>query len=422
MAFNLIENLVVSLLNISPRLQSVATGYLLALMLEAAKNTQSFASSITNKAQSQFSRFLNQHKALAIASLDLLAKQFALSQAPLRHPIIPGVTWTIALLIDATLHPRSSRHLQNSQRFNHGQGFVIGHQWTNVVLYINNQVIPLPPIPFYSKNECKRRKIAYKTEHERILEFFQNFDLTEYVGEYFADEVVVLTDSGYDDKVLQAAILAKGWDFVSSLKANRGAKSLHAHAAGKKKWPRVDDLFWATRKTSPWKTVVVPTDGGKKRRKFRARKLVGRIKGIAQDVALVCSEKSGKTKGRRFFVCSVSGLDQGTIIRLYSKRWAIELFHRTTKQQLGMLDAGVRRFDAQVSHVHWAYCAYILLHQLEIEGATTLLEKQRRLTKMVAKAPWQGKLRSIDLARNQFGGRQRQDQLVTAALREAMAA
>jgi hypothetical protein len=39
----------------------------------------------------------------------------------------------------------------------------------------------------------------------------------------------------------------------------------------------------------------------------------------------------------------------------------IELFHKTVKQHLGFEDVATSSFDAVMSHVHWVYCAYILL-------------------------------------------------------------
>jgi hypothetical protein len=40
----------------------------------------------------------------------------------------------------------------------------------------------------------------------------------------------------------------------------------------------------------------------------------------------------------------------------------IELWHKSVKQHLGFEDVATHTFDAVVSHVHWVYCAYILLH------------------------------------------------------------
>ena len=46
----------------------------------------------------------------------------------------------------------------------------------------------------------------------------------------------------------------------------------------------------------------------------------------------------------------------------YRLRWAVELFHKNVKQHLGFEDVATSGFDSVTCHVHWAYCAYILLH------------------------------------------------------------
>ena len=43
-------------------------------------------------------------------------------------------------------------------------------------------------------------------------------------------------------------------------------------------------------------------------------------------------------------------------------RWAVELFHKSVKQHLGFEEVAPHGLDAVMSHVHWVYCAYILLH------------------------------------------------------------
>ena len=414
-AKDLIKKLVASHLEIPSRLMDVVAGYVMSLMLESPKHTQTFASAVTDRNQTQYSRLLTDHGDLAKNSLADLGQTTGRAIAkPGRELLVVGAPWTIAIIIDATLHPRSSLHVQNAQRFNHGQGFVVGHQWTNIVISINGRIIPLPPIPFWSKNECKRRGVTYETEHERLKSYLEQLNLSAVAGSYEEDEVVVLTDSGYDDKKLQNTILSRGWDFLTSLKSSRGSSSTNQTHG----YRRVDDLFWTMRKHAPWQTVRVEVDGGKKRRKFRARKLVGHIKGITQEVAIVCSEKSGKT-GKRYFACSRSGIAVGAMVRAYSKRWEVELFHRVTKHQLGLLDAGVNDFDTLTAHIHWVYCAYILLHELEVPSAKTLTDKQRRLTILANNGPWEDRLRSIVAAKTQCGGREGQQILMGMALRQA---
>ena len=422
MAITIIKTLTDRLLNIPTRLQNVVNGYLLMLMLEADKHTQTFAESVTGIDQTSFSRLLRMHGELAKMCLEELAMAAAKTLAKNRPLLVNGVPWTIAIIIDATLHQRSSLHVGNSQRFNHGQGFVVGHQWTNIVLYINGIVVPLPPIPFWSKKECKRRNVPYKTEHERLIEYLNQMNLANHIGFYDPKEIVVMMDSGYDNKLLQEAVLARGWDFLSSIKKVRSVRTSNEKLNGVKKGRQVDELFRAVKKQSPWKTVRVKTDGGKKRRRFRARKLKGYLKGVSSEVAIVCSEKSGRTKGRRYFACSQAELDVGVIIRAYSIRWAVEMFHRTAKGQLGMLDASVQDFNALTAHIHWVYCSYLILHELKIADAKSLLEKQRRLTKLAHNEPWEKKLKKVLASKNQFGGRQRQERLINEALQDAMAA
>ena len=100
---------------------------------------------------SLFSKMLQSHVKVAITTLDSLSKtqarQFAKTLAR-----VNGLPWKIVIIIDSTLQHRASLHPENAKTFNHGQGYVIGHQWTNIVLVLGDMLIPLPPIPFYTQN------------------------------------------------------------------------------------------------------------------------------------------------------------------------------------------------------------------------------------------------------------------------------
>ena len=203
------------------RLFDTACCYLISLMLPADKHSQAFASKISDKHNSLFSNLLSKSLDVSTDVLNRSSRKRLKRLMKKRRAIAPGAPWQIAIVIDATLHKRSSRHISNAQRFNHGQGWVIGHQWTNIVIVINGQVVPLPPIAFYTKKECRKRGLAYQSETDRVVSFLENLDLEDLLGSHSSSEVVVLTDSGYDSKKLQSTILRKGWDFVCSLKSSR---------------------------------------------------------------------------------------------------------------------------------------------------------------------------------------------------------
>src|SRR5207248_146113 len=148
---------------------------------------------------SLFSRMLRSPSQVATTTLERLSKtqarQFATTLARLS-----GLPWKIVIIIDSTLQHRASLYPENAKTFNHGKGYVIGHQWTNIVLVLGDMLIPLRPIPFYSKRYCQTHNLTYQSEHERVGEYLRALALENYIGSYDRREVLVLADSGYDDK------------------------------------------------------------------------------------------------------------------------------------------------------------------------------------------------------------------------------
>src|SRR5215831_15949408 len=99
------------------RLARVCTSYVLFLMVATTKHSLTEAARFSGLHPSLFANLLQSHAQVAIT----------------------------------TLESRASLHPENAKTFNHGKGYVIGHQWTNVVLVLGDMLIPLKPIPFYSK-------------------------------------------------------------------------------------------------------------------------------------------------------------------------------------------------------------------------------------------------------------------------------
>lgn len=405
------------------RLVNVAIHYLAMLMSEASKHTLSYASQTSGLSVSSFSRFLMGHEDLAKLGLSRQARRTLKAiAAKERRRLVPGELWTIGIIVDATLHPRSSRHIQNSQSLSHGKGFTIGHQWTNIVIVVNGRTVPLPPIPFFTKGERRRRKLKNKTEHDMVIERLTSLDLEELVGPYSSSEVVTLLDSGYDDKKIIKAIQSRGWTAVWSLKSNRSTLTNSEYQAGIHRGRRVDQLFRAVRKQAPWINIRPKANTKNRKRKYRARELTGRVAGIATDLKLVCSEKSGRTKGKRYLACTKSTATARTVVLCYEIRWRVETFHRTIKSRLGMTEAGLSSFDAISAHVHWVYCAYLLLEEMEVGSASSIEEKQRILSRQIAAAPLVETIAAIVATRTQYGGAQRAKKLAAAALESRDAA
>jgi hypothetical protein len=119
---------------------------------------------------------LQSHAAVATSTVERLSKKQAKQVAKRLHTL-KGLPWKIALLMESTLQHRASLHPENAKTFNHGKGYVVGHQWTNIVLIINDLLIPLRPIPSYSKRYCLEHALAYQTEHERVVDYLSKLNL-----------------------------------------------------------------------------------------------------------------------------------------------------------------------------------------------------------------------------------------------------
>src|SRR5918994_1534246 len=238
------------------RLERVCTGYLLFLMVVTTKHTLEEAARFSGWHKSQFSRLLKCHPNIAAQTLESLSKQQA-KRLSITLEAVKGLPWKIVILIDSTLPNRSSLHPENWKKFHHGQGFVIGHQWTNVVLILNGTLIPLRPIPFYSQRYCREHDQAYLSEHERVVNYLSNLNLDDYIGPHRSRDVVVLTDSGYDNKKIENAIADKRWAFIMALSKTRTVKSetLYHSSPKSKQWLSVE-LFFRHHRRLKWSVTV----------------------------------------------------------------------------------------------------------------------------------------------------------------------
>ena len=387
--FHTLRDWIIKELNVKQRIQIICFWYVLSLMMISRKHSLEFAAEVSGSDKSQFSRFLKDHFNIAVLTLTDLSKRRAKEYSKALEKL-KSLPWKVAFIIDLTGQGRSSRHSDNVQKHNHGNGYFVGHQWTNIILLINDMIIPLPPIAFYSKKYCRENGMEYKSEHLRVIEYLQSLELWACIQEYHPEDVVVLADSGYDDHRIEKAVMERGWDFIIPLKIKRSVKSNPEYLKTKHNegWKQVKEFFKAHRWLK-WETVRLFTSGEKRRRKeFRIRHTIGWLKKVG-PVQLVCSEKKKAARGeRKYFACSHLTVKPRQILVGYGLRWTIELFHKAVKMHLGFEDVSTKSFDSVIAHVHWVYCAYILLHS-ELPGisssAETLSERQRYVMSILVK-------------------------------------
>jgi hypothetical protein len=398
------------------RLERMCTSYLLFLMVVTTKHSLEEAARFSRLHKSLFSKMLQSHSKVAIATLESLSTTQARQFSKVLQRV-NGLPWKIVIIIDSTLQHRASLHPENAKTFNHGKGYVIGHQWTNIVLLLGGMLIPLRPIPFYSKRYCQTHDLTYQSEHERVVTYLRTLALEDYIGSYDRREVLVLADSGYDNKKIEKAIADHGWNFIIALSKTRSVKSeaLSLTTPQSQQWCHIDTFFRRHRRLK-WNTIRLTTHGNKRKRMdVRVRHTSGSLRSVGK-VELVCSELRNRPDGRRkYLACNDLRATARQIVMGYRLRWAVELFHKSVKQHLGFEDVATHGFDAVISHVHWVYSAYILLHMSPpglAPGVQSMGDKQRALQQGLADKEKRHILQKL----TQIGGVQR----YKAELRQAL--
>jgi DDE family transposase len=241
-----------------------------------------------------------------------------------------------------------------------------------------------------------------------VVAYLRALDLADSLGSYDRREVLVVADRGYDDKKSEKAIADKGWHGIIALSKTRRVKSeaLALTTPTSQQWCHIATFFRRHRRRT-WTTMRLATHGNKRKRMdVRVRHTSGSLRSVGK-VELVCSERRNRPDGRR---TSLAGNDLRAtarqIVTGYRMRWAVELFHKTVKQHLGFEDVATHGFDAVMSHVHWVYCAYILLHMSPpglSPGAQSIGDKQRALQQGLADKEKRQILQKL----SQIGGVQR---------------
>ena len=222
-----------------------------------------------------------------------------------------------------------------------------------------------------------------------MVAYLRTLNLEDYIGAYDRREVLVLAASGYDDTKIAQAIAAKGWHCIIALSKTRSGTSeaLALSTPTSRQWCHID-MFCRRHRRRKWDTMRLATRGNTRTRmEVRLRHTSGSLRYVGK-VELVCSDWRHRPDGRRK---SLAGNDLRAtarqIVTAYRIRWAVELFHKCVKPHLGFEDVATHSFDAVMSHVHWVYCADILLHLSPPDlasGAQSMGDKQRALQQGLA--------------------------------------
>jgi hypothetical protein len=166
-------------------------------------------------------------------------------------------------------------------------------------------------------------------------------------------KVIVLFDAYYLCPVVTRACEAQKFGYVGVAKRNR---NFFPHGRDRDK-----------RKVGRYGANVLAKDGRQvsvEGKKHRLAERVGRLSRLGQ-VKLVFSRRPGE---RGWIAMATNQLRWGmkTVLTHYLKRWGIEVFWKTSKQNLGLGDYQFLRYRAVERYLHLVLIAHLLLTHLGI--------------------------------------------------------
>jgi hypothetical protein len=248
------------------RLERVCTSARLFLMVVTTPPALAEAARFSGRPTSPCSKLVKAQSPVAVSTLESLSKNHAQHVATVRQKW-QELPWHLALGVERTLHQRASLHPATAKTFQHGQGWVVGHPWTHIVLRLHALLMPRRPIPFSRQRYGRAHGLAYGTEQDLVVDDLQTVTLADESGSSDPREVVVVTARGDDQKKLPPAIADQPGPCLIALgKTRRVHSAMCALTTPKAKpwWPMA--TFLRQHRRLPWHTIRSTTHGTQRQR------------------------------------------------------------------------------------------------------------------------------------------------------------
>ncbi len=253
------------------------------------------------------------------------------------------------LIFDDTIQekPYTDENEVMCWHYDHSKGRVVqGFNLLNCLYHVDEISIPVAfelikkPAEYSDLKTRKRKRASLVTKNELMREMVQVCMQNQLKFRY------VLFDVWFSSKENMRFIKeTHKKDFICGLKCNRlVALSEEDHQA--KRFTRIEDL--------PWSEEMAFT---------------GWLKDVPFPVRLVrqvFTNKDGST-GTLYLACSDTTLTREAILTVYKKRWPVEVFHKSLKQNAALGKAPVRRVTTQNNHVFAALYAVYKLECLKMK-------------------------------------------------------
>lgn len=243
----------------------------------------------------------------------------------------------VFLILDDTIVEREGKKVEETQaHYNHSvDDFVVGHQFFTAI--VGTQSLKLPLFPqLYSKKTDSKIDMANRLTDKIIATIKVD---------------TILFDSWYSDKKMIKKCMTKGVRVACPIKTNRRISLQNGI------WFSLSDFSKSIARKKHPIIQYEKTD-------YKIASYEAKLNGIPFIKLIISREWDKKKKrwGKAVHLISTRILDSPEeIIRIYSIRWCIEVYHRDIKQNLGFADAYVRKKEGIARHAIFVTLAYAVL-------------------------------------------------------------
>ena len=184
----------------------------------------------------------------------------------------------------------------------------------------------------------KRRKLAQTKAPDAMMTLLDTAAAAGLNAEY------VLFDAWFSNPAQITAIKSRGMDVIAMVKRSSRIKYEYC---GKKL--NIKEIYSKNRKRR-----------GRSRYLLSVNVMVGKEEPIPAKI--VCVRNKANRKDWLAFICTDTSLSEEEIIRIYGKRWQIEVFFKTCKSKLNLIgECHSLSYDALTAHVAVVFTRYMLL-------------------------------------------------------------
>lgn len=300
---------------------------------------------------------------------------------------------------------KATRHLEAvCYHHDHNDGSKTKPKFVNGFVYVEIH-IQIGPIGFtwdtrLYLRECVIRKLNRQRDPDKHLHYRSKYALAHAILTELAAllpkgyQVYVLFDSWYSSAKLIKFCRRQGWHVVCAIKSNRRIDK-----------KRVDDHDRTLRHKHYQKVELLALDPLRPAPVYYTRTVTGHLENISDKVCAIISRRHKGDRYPKFFVYTDLSLSAQEALRLYQRRWPVEVDNFYLKEGLGIADFRLQSFEATDK---WFAVTLVSLNYLQYQQAQSYVEtgKLPRLADLIRQHRWthlENVIRRIALEAQQTG-------------------